>query len=222
MNKRLLKCAEFVKGDFLCDIGTDHAYLPVYLVQKGVCKRALACDIAKGPLQSAKSNISLAGLQDEIQTVLSNGLQSVDLQGVTDVVIAGMGGELIAEILSFKKELFGINFVLQPNSKAPELRRFLAKNGFEILQETAVQDGDFCYLVINAKCGSTPYELSETEAVLGKLELKTADEKAYAYEQATRLQTASAGLKKSGNAENLALAEKYTSLANEILKRIGE
>ncbi len=222
MNKRLTECAKFVSGNFVCDIGTDHAYLPVYLVQNGTCQRALACDIAWGPLQSASANIAAAGLGEKIKIVLSNGLQNVNLSGVTDIVIAGMGGELIAEILSAEKSLSGINLVLQPNSKAPELRRFLAQNGFEILAETAVRDGEFVYLIINARHGGTAYKLSETDAILGKLRLETADEKQYAREQAERLLTASSGLKKSQNSENSELGEKYALLAGEILKRIGE
>ena len=100
MDSRLLTCAGLCTGDVLCDVGTDHGYLPCYMIENGLCSKAYACDIAQGPLDSAIAHINERCLSDRITTVLSDGLDSVEKGDITDVVIAGMGGELIADIIS--------------------------------------------------------------------------------------------------------------------------
>ena len=143
ISARLLTCASMVTGDFVCDIGTDHAYLPVYLVMSGKCRQVIATDIKEGPLSSAKGTLKRYGVSSSIKLVLSDGFDKVDPKSVTDVVIAGLGGENIRDILSSKKAGFlkkGINLVLQPMSKAEVLRTWLAENGFAVLKETAVKD----------------------------------------------------------------------------------
>ncbi|MBR6874655.1 MAG: SAM-dependent methyltransferase, partial [Ruminococcus sp.] len=99
-DNRLLACARLVRGSRAADVGTDHGYLPMYLVQNGICESALACDINEKPLASARENIEKAGLSDKIGVYLSDGLGSVPCEGITDVIVAGMGGELIADIIS--------------------------------------------------------------------------------------------------------------------------
>ena len=97
-DKRLLLCAELVTGDHICDIGTDHGYLPAYLVLTGKCRRATAADINEMPLEAAKSIFAKENISDKADFFLSDGLKNVPLEGVTDIVIAGMGGELISHI----------------------------------------------------------------------------------------------------------------------------
>lgn len=131
LTERLAMAASFVRDNaFVADIGTDHAKLPIYLVQTGKAARCIACDINKMPLERARTNINEYGLDDKIELLLTNGLQGVESYGVTDVIIAGMGGELIQEILKNSKvKKHGTRFILQPMTKESELRRWLYDNG---------------------------------------------------------------------------------------------
>ena len=100
LDSRLSLCASFVRQDSkLADIGTDHAYLPVWLCQNGVCKSAVAADINPEPLSRGQLTIAQAGLEDKVKTRLSDGLKSISADEADDIVIAGMGGELIAKII---------------------------------------------------------------------------------------------------------------------------
>ena len=100
LDDRLLAVAACVpKGAYLADVGTDHAYLPIYLAEQGKLSGAVASDIHKGPLESAKKNISENGFSSLIATVLTDGLQGLEIYPVTDIAIAGMGGLMIAGIL---------------------------------------------------------------------------------------------------------------------------
>ena len=87
-----MTCAKLCTGDFVCDVGTDHGYLPCFMIKENMCKKALACDVAPMPLKSAEEHINREGLSDRIGTVLSDGLDNVHPEGITDVVMAGMGG----------------------------------------------------------------------------------------------------------------------------------
>ncbi len=217
--ERLKLCADFVKGDFACDVGTDHALLPVYLVEKGICKRALACDIADGPLESARKNIARSQLSNAIKTLKSDGLDDVCPNGITDVIIAGMGGETICDIIFSPKANWlkcGVNLILQPQSKADVLRRKLSENGFETLCEKAVCDGKFNYAVMQAcYCGiSSP--LTDVFAAVGKLDVSLESGKKYAQFQAKRFYNAAKGLYASGNIEK---ADIFTKISQKILQK---
>ncbi len=151
LDQRLLACAQYVReGSRIADIGTDHAYLPTYLVQSGKTALAYACDVNEKPLLSAKETIQKYGVQQNVSLRLCNGLEAIEKAEVDDIVIAGMGGELIIEILSacsyIKSE--NLRLILQPMSKAHLLRRFLCENGFEILDETACDSNDKIYTVL--------------------------------------------------------------------------
>ena len=152
LDDRLKIAAEYVRhGSIAADIGTDHAYLPVYLVQNGICERALACDVNKLPLESAKKTIELYELSDKIEVRLSNGLCEINSNECDDVVICGMGGELIANILEncnwMKSDKY--NLILNPMTKADKLREYLAKNGFKIKSETAAESHQKHYTIMN-------------------------------------------------------------------------
>ena len=100
INGRLLSAAEFVRqGARFVDIGTDHAYLPLFLLKSGRVESAICADINEGPLESAKSNAKEAGVTENIDFVLTDGASALSDRGVTDVAICGMGGELIADII---------------------------------------------------------------------------------------------------------------------------
>ena len=104
-DNRLLTCAKLVTGEKAVDVGTDHGYLAVYLVEQGICNSVIACDVNEMPLESARKTAEKAGLTDRVTTILSDGLDSVHMEGVTDVVMAGMGGELIARLVGKCKQL---------------------------------------------------------------------------------------------------------------------
>ncbi len=142
LDTRLKMVYDLVPNGVLCDIGTDHAKLPVFAVLNGKAPKALACDVNKGPLISADANIRENGLSDKIKTVLSNGFLSIDqndFDAVDCFVMAGMGGELIESIISAKKT--NAYLVLQPQSAYYELLDYLFKNGYTVLKQVFCMQG---------------------------------------------------------------------------------
>lgn len=115
------------------------------MIKENMCKKALACDVAPMPLKSAEEHIRREGLSDRIKTVLSDGLDNVPPEGITDVVMAGMGGELIARLLEkcpWVKN--SVNLVLQPMTKWDVLRKWLYANGFEVKKRACLHRGAVC------------------------------------------------------------------------------
>ena len=157
-------------GGIVCDIGTDHGYIPIYAVSEGICEYAYACDVNQGPLNIATENIKEYGLSHKIFCVLSDGLENLKDSLKYDssklsIVIAGMGGLLINRILGDGMELAksAHELILSPHSEIMEVRRFLLENGFVIADENMVfEDGKF-YTVIKA----LPKAYFETEATNG-------------------------------------------------------
>lgn len=132
-----LKCiTEYVKCKTVADIGTDHAYIPIELVENGKAERAIAADVREGPLKIASSNIEKHGLADKIEVRLGDGL-SVLTPGEADIIIiAGMGGILIKDIIEAHTEIAKSSvLVLQPMNSQYELRKWLISNGFTVLNE---------------------------------------------------------------------------------------
>ncbi len=170
LQPRLMGAVKYVReGSFLADVGTDHAYLPVYLCGKGHIRGALASDINKKPLESAKGHIAACGFEEEIQTLLCDGLCGVEAYAPDDITIFGMGGELIARILEdapfVKNEK--IRLILQPMSRAEDLRMYLAREGFAIVDETLVAEGQRMYQIICAEYDGVVRECSPIEALVG-------------------------------------------------------
>ncbi len=199
MDIRLMTCAKLCRGDVLCDVGTDHGYLPCYMVENGLCSKAYACDIAAGPLSSAKMHIAQKGLSDKVTAVLSDGLDSVEKGDITDVVIAGMGGELIAQIVSrcsWLKE--GINLVLQPMTKPELLRQWLYDNGFTVNKELACVSGRFVYSVMQVSCAKPEYPCTDEYLHYGLVKGETDEEKRYLKDRSNKLRTAAEGMLKGG------------------------
>ncbi len=132
--------------DTLADIGTDHAHLPVFLLQTEGCRCAMACDVNEGPLRRAQANIEAYGLSDRVSVIQSDGLRSVpDTYDV--LVIAGMGGDLISKILLEHPPSCAKKILLQPMTKPEVLRRFLFRHGYSILREFAVSEGEKIYII---------------------------------------------------------------------------
>lgn len=150
LDSRLFKIAGMIRrGDRVADIGTDHAYLPVFLIRSGISKRVFACDVADGPLENAKANIERSNVRG-IELRKGDGLAAVNAEEADTFVLAGMGGDLIAEIISAAPWVKNRKYelILQPMTSAEELRRYLCDNGFLIKEERAVSSLGRIYTVM--------------------------------------------------------------------------
>ena len=221
LSPRLLCCASMLKGDFVCDIGTDHAYLPVYLMMSGKAKQVIATDVKQGPLDSAKGTLKRYGVSREIRLILSDGFAKVPPKGITDVVIAGMGGETIRDILAAPSAAFlkknNVNLVLQPMSKAEVLRAWLSENCFAMTKEVAVKD-THVYTVIQAHYAGEPQLLHEAASYYGKLKRSELLTKIYIAGVQDRLLTKANGLDEAGKTEEAEAVRRLIADINKWLK----
>ena len=182
ISARLLAVAELTReGSFVADVGTDHAYLPIYLCAKGKIRGAVASDINRGPLDRAEINVKEYALEDKIALCLTNGLDGIDIYAPDDILICGMGGELIAEIIN-KAEWTknkNIRLILQPMTKQEHLRRYLLTTGFEIIAESySFAEGKYYVTVVAEYTGaSRDPEIFECE--LGRECARAGDRVAY-------------------------------------------
>lgn len=152
ISSRLLACAAFVApGDRVADIGCDHGYLGIYLLQRGIAASIIASDINEGPLQSAKRNAEKYGLAEKMSFHLSDGAKNIPREFDT-MVCAGMGADTMISILNAAPWLKDSRYrlILQCQSKTPLLRRYLSENGWHIARESALKDGRFLYTVMEA------------------------------------------------------------------------
>ena len=173
VGNRLLSAAKFVRqGAYFADVGTDHAYLPLFLLSRGVIGRAVCTDVNEGPLASARKNAEEAGLSDKMIFRLSDGASELSGLGITDYAICGMGGELIAAIIDRAHHLKdgGVNLILQPMTRQGELRRYLGGAGFEILAEEYSFEAGKYYLCILASYTGECRDIGNFEAEFGKVD----------------------------------------------------
>lgn len=153
---RLKTVAQALTPGFIpADIGTDHGYVPIYLVKQGVCPKAFAMDINPGPLSRARDHIAKEGLGDRIITRLSNGLEKLDPQEVDSIIIAGMGGALICRILAASPEFMqtGKELILSPQAEWFKVRQFLHEHHYVIKKEWFLKEEGKYYVVIKARPG---------------------------------------------------------------------
>lgn len=152
LDNRLRLCAEYVRrGSRPADIGTDHAYLPVWLCRNGVCPSAIAADINPEPLSRGRLTVENAKLTGKIELRLSDGLSAISANEADDIVIAGMGGELIAKIIescNWAKSP-DKHFILQPMTKSEALICYLCQNSFKIESQECCEAGGKCYTVLS-------------------------------------------------------------------------
>ena len=176
MNLRLNTLAQMVDpGSRVADIGTDHAYLPIELVKNKQINYAIASDIAKGPLQNAKNDIAEAGLQGKIETRLGPGLSTVNHNDDIDtVVIAGMGGKLITDILddAWNKHFCFKTLILEPNIGEPGVRKWLMGHKYQIVTEKLIVESGHTYELIKARAVKKRINLSEKKILFGPYILK--------------------------------------------------
>ncbi len=151
LTKRLKTIADLVpQGYNVADIGTDHGYLPVYLIKNRIAKKVIAVDINEGPLENAKKTIKNYKLEDYIQTRLGSGLSPIEPGEVDIVIIAGMGGLLIRDIFLDSRNVVGTvnKFILQPMVAQDELRKWLSQNDFKITDEKLAKEGSKLYEIL--------------------------------------------------------------------------
>ena len=170
INARLASAAELTRQNAIfADIGTDHAYLPLFLLEEGRIEYAYCSDINEGPLASAERNAKECGREDQMSFILTDGATVLRDKGITDYAICGMGGELIADIISRAPHLYDgeINLILQPMSRQATLRRFLASEGFSVKCESYSYDAGKYYVCLLATYTGHRREIDEREAEIG-------------------------------------------------------
>ena len=153
---RLRACADLIPAcETVADVGTDHGYLGVFLLQSGVCRRVLASDLREKPLAKARENAARFGVSDRMELLRSDGFEAHCPGSFQTAVLAGMGGDLIARILERAPWLRdpAYTLILQPQSAANDLRRWLGEHGYEIRRECLVRDGGFLYSVLSVIWG---------------------------------------------------------------------
>lgn len=154
LSKRLQFIAQYIdKCESLIDVGTDHGYIPIYAVKNNLCNKAIASDINKDPIKKAKINSALEGTSDKVEVRLGGGLEVIEKGEVEGVVIAGMGGNLIRDILEKDKEKLSMFkfLILQPAQNPEVLREYLYTNGYEILKEDLCIDEGIYYELFKVK-----------------------------------------------------------------------
>lgn len=157
LSKRLTAITDLVTdGCRVCDVGTDHAHVPIYLIQSGRVPSAIGMDVRQGPLDIAAENLEMTGLTDKVQLRLSDGLEKYEIGEADTCIIAGMGGMLMAGILDAEPEKARSyqELILEPQSEYRALRESLLRNGLGIVYETAVLEEGKSYPVIKAVPGA--------------------------------------------------------------------
>lgn len=156
LSERLRTVAGMVtEGNTVCDVGCDHGFVPVYLVQQGISPRVLAMDLRKGPLRAAREHVAAYGLEEQIEIRLSDGLHNYKSGEAETLICAGMGGGLMMRILDENREKAASfrELVLQPQSEIEKFRRYLRESGYRILDEEMLEEDGKFYQVIRAMGG---------------------------------------------------------------------
>ena len=178
ISNRLCTVAQYVRnGAIVADIGTDHAYLPIYLTLQNKIKRAVASDINEGPLARAREHIKKYSLESKIDTYLTDGLNGIDKFAPTDVLICGMGGELITKILENADFIRDskIRLVLQPMTMVRELREYLSK-GFSTIDENIVFEDNKLYQIICVEYDGKEHSYTSAQLELGHKNIENGGE----------------------------------------------
>lgn len=175
LSKRMKAFADMVDENRVADIGCDHAFVSVYLAATGKAKRVIAMDVRKGPLSIAKDNIKSYGMEKLIDVRLSNGFDKLNAGEADCAIIAGMGGDLMVDILSKGKVHMdaGIHLVLQPQSEPWKVRKYIYNAGYEITDEDMVLDEGKYYVMFKAiPAGEDVLKYNQQELVYGRILLK--------------------------------------------------
>ena len=222
LDPRLRAIADRVTPDSrVADIGTDHALLPIWLCREGIVSRAIAADVADGPLKRARENVESYHCADRVDVRLSDGLRGIEPQEVDEVIIAGMGGELIARILddaSWKRA--AVRWILQPMSASEDLRVYLAGHGYGIESEQAVRALNRVYSVMTARytgavtpCGET----SEARWIGAMIPNGSEENRQYVKRQLRHIRNIAAGYRARGETEK---EDEYAQLIDRLERAI--
>ena len=224
LSKRLSCIASFISnGDMVADVGTDHGYLPIWLIESGVSPKVIASDIRRGPLEKAIVNAKLHDVYDKIDFRLCPGLEGYNENDADVIVIAGMGGETIINILaaapwSNKKKL-----IIQPQTKIPELRSWMNDNGYEVSDACLVDDMGRIYTVWKTEAGNSrrleTWELYFDRTIFGKDDRLL---RAYADELIKKIRYKIAGMERSDTDDKSELEVQKAALKSieEIQRRL--
>ena len=224
LSYRLNKIAQKVtQNGIIADIGTDHAYIPIFLYKNNRIKSGIACDISKGSLQKAKDNIKKYNLQDKIQTRLGNGLEKISLQDNVDtVIIAGMGGMLMIDILEKGKYILENvkELILQPQKDIDKVREYLHKNNFKIIDDEMLKDDGKYYTIIKSIKGEEDILYKKEEYVFGRFEInnKCQTLKEYIEEQLYKMEIVLKYIKETNIQNRILEIEDNIKTYKEVLK----
>ena len=177
LSKRLRAAADLVRPQaFVADVGTDHAYLPIVLLSEGKIRGGVVSDIHRGPIDRARAHIAACGMTDRLTPILCDGLSELRAYAPEDILILGMGGELIASILHAAPWVRDpqIRLILQPMTHAELLRGYLWREGFDITEERLVKE-EKIYQILCATYTGVPQDTTETERMFGKQNLLRRD-----------------------------------------------
>lgn len=208
----------------VADIGTDHAYLPIYLIQNGRCQRSIASDVKPGPVQVANRNIVKYKLSDKIETRMGSGLDTLELNEADAVIIAGMGGTLLAELLEAgaQKASSANVLVLQPMNDLDVVRKWLYDHCFEIFDEELSSEGNKIYCVISARSTGQNKSYKDFELHVGECLLKKQDPLLLPYCQMKVKQIDRVLGQLKGMADNRLLLDHYMGLKNDYTMLINQ
>lgn len=221
LGERLQLCASMVSPKAnLADIGTDHAYLPIWLAKQGLITRAIAADINLGPMQKAQHNIKRYRVQDIVSARLSDGLNAIFPFEADDIVIAGMGGEMISQIITAAPWLKDAQkrLILQPMTSVQPLREFLAAQSFAICDEQAVFEDGRVYTAILAQYDSAGVRTGELYPYIGKLNNQTEANREYMRLRVINLEKRARGLSLSGKEKEAAELDGIIQKIREIIE----
>ncbi len=198
-----MTAAKYVRqGSAVADIGTDHAYLPILLVQNKTASRALASDVVDGPVEKARANVASYRLTEQIEIRKADGLCGIEDFAPDDIIIAGMGGELIARILDespYVKQS-RVNLILQPMTKSEILREYLLTNGFEIVDESLAEEDGRIYKILLSRYDGKVHVATKLQLLIGRPSVDDTPELIVKHCEkiASKLNDRINGLKKSG------------------------
>lgn len=211
------------RGNTVADIGTDHAYLPAYLVLNGISPKTLACDVRRGPLDNAKKTVEQYGIQDKITLRLSDGFDEISPSEAEDFVMCGMGGTLMEELVSRTNWLKDKSkrIIVQPQSHAEDIRRFFVQNGFEILSEDACIDSGKIYCAMAAEYSGMISDKKISYIYTGELpKCRKPEAKLYLENIVSRLRTKCEAEKLHGSRETAAYLETVITETEEIINEM--
>ena len=215
LTPRLEKVADFITYKTVADIGTDHGKLLIYLAQKGRLQKGIGSDVAKGPADACRKNVAASCLNDSIEIRVGDGLKTLAPHDAETVVIAGMGGELIAKILAACPDVVrsAKEFVLQPMTNSDKLLKALPELGIKVTQGALVQEGDKLYRIY--KCEQGVSELSDFETIICPTFKDEPLLKLIIEKEKTKAQKKLSGLQ-SGKADAKAECENLRTLIKEL------